>query len=78
MYSHNHFQVQVIRDMDEAAHLHPDVELVYEELLYDNRSASYKYSLLYRILDQLIEHFMEEHAGGRLLKDDRQDDEKLQ
>ncbi len=164
MYSHNHFQVQVIRDMDEAAHLHPDVELlyvlegevyvtvhetvylmktddvllinssvrhtvsgkaknilcrvaydyqviadliqdsngiflcnsaadqeksyetlqmllrelVYEELLYDNRSASYKYSLLYQILDQLIEHFMEEHAGGRLLKDDRQDDEKLQ
>lgn len=29
MYSHNHFQVQVIGDMSEAAHLHPDVELLY-------------------------------------------------
>ena len=164
MYSHNHFQVQVIGDMSEAAHLHPDVELlyvlegevyvtihetvylmktddvllinssvrhsvcadtknilcrvaydyqvlaelirdgngmflcnstvdqeksyeklqlllrelVYEELLYSHRSESFKYSLLYQILDQLIENFMAEHAGGRLRKDDRQDDEKLQ
>lgn len=53
-------------------------ELVYLEVLYPHKSESYRYSLLYRLLDQLIENFMMERPAGQLHSKEYQDDGKLQ
>lgn len=53
-------------------------ELIYLEVLYSRKSESGKYSLLYQLLDQLIENFMIEDAGGKTYKEEYQDDRKLQ
>jgi len=53
-------------------------ELVYLEILYNRKSESYKYSLLYRILDLLIENYMLENCGSKLYTGEYGNDEKLQ
>ncbi|MDE7310603.1 MAG: helix-turn-helix domain-containing protein [Eubacterium sp.] len=53
-------------------------ELVYLEVLYSRRSESGKYSLLYSLLDHLIENFMVGESGRNVRKEEYQDDEKLQ
>lgn len=53
-------------------------ELVYLEVLYSRKSESGKYSLLYSLLDQLVENFMTDESGRNVRKEEYQDDEKLQ
>lgn len=53
-------------------------ELIYLEVLYSRKSESYKYSLLYKILDQIIENFMTEGTDRGIGISEYQDDAKLQ
>lgn len=53
-------------------------ELVYQEVLCPHKSDCYKYSILYRILDRLIENFMIDHAGRKRQEENTGDNEKLQ
>lgn len=50
-------------------------ELIYEEILYTKKTKSYKYSLFYRLLDQLAEHFMLESVRDN--PEEFETDEKL-
>lgn len=50
-------------------------ELIYEEILYVRKTKSYKYSLFYRLLDELAEHYMIESAHAN--PGEYETDEKL-
>ncbi|MDO4622820.1 MAG: helix-turn-helix domain-containing protein [Eubacteriales bacterium] len=53
-------------------------EIVYLEVLYNRKTDSYKYSLLYKLLDVLVEYYMESNAYGQISVEEYGTDEKLQ